>query len=390
MFLEIQERETQEILTHESLLEIRRDFGFDVEEFEGLNKEEETETAAEVEETMEEGDEYDEVIYEALDEFPEAEEEEQFESIKEEIEEEEEENIEYEVESIDYIEESVDERKPFVFKCHLCSVDPFEQMHSLSNHTRQVHKSLPKVACTCGRFLSTWESLMNHKRKHSSQQRTFKCSECDSCFRTKTGLSIHIKFKHERPTKINNCPTCGRIFKDSTVLKTHMRTHLPDEEKFAFECPICFKRMANKWSVKYHITTIHDQQKSHFCHLCGRGFGNKSNLRSHLISHSTENVECEICGNKFKNRISLQSHRKLHKPEHMRKFPCDICNKLFHNRNHLSRHMVKHSDERKFKCTFDSCMSEYKWQKDLTNHIASAHSGEFKVEGILVQFLKFF
>lgn len=231
---------------------------------------------------------------------------------------------------------------------------------------------MPKVACSCGRLLSTWDSLMAHKRKHAKMDNGFNCDLCSQMFCTKTGLSIHIKFKHERPAKSYKCH-CGREFKDNGTYKAHVRTHLPDEEKFSYECHICGKKVVSKYSLRYHISTIHEGEKHHFCQLCGKGFGNKSNLRSHLISHSTENVSCNVCGKIFKNRISLQSHRKVHKPSYMRKFPCENCDKTFHNRNHLTRHMAAHSDERTYKCHYPSCANEYKWQKDLNNHIVAVH-----------------
>lgn len=373
MLQEIREREKTEALTHEELIEIRRDFGFDLEDSELKEDHLEHDIKTEEDSYLEETEE---VIYEDVDSL----------CAIEELEPDHEEDIEFEVadEPIEMKRESEVQRiskrfsdeDMFVYKCHICN-ELFERMCFLSNHTRTVHQSMPKVACTCGRFLSTWESLMAHKRKHSPEENTFACDLCNAMFRTKTGLSIHIKFKHKKPPKTFICIACDRKFKDASVLKAHIRTHLPDEEKFAYECEICGKRMVNKWSLKYHISTIHEREKNHFCHLCGRGFGNKSNLRSHLISHSTENVSCEICQGVFKNRISLQSHKKIHKPKHLRKFSCELCNKTFHNRNHLMRHMISHSDERGFKCPFPNCLNEYKWQKDLKNHMTGVHSGEF-------------
>lgn len=263
----------------------------------------------------------------------------------------------------------------YEYKCHICS-ETFERMHFLSNHTRIAHQVMPKVACTCGRYLATWDSLMSHKRKHTAVEKNFRCDICSDAFKTKVGLSIHVKFKHEKPQRLHECTVCGRKFKDASILKAHKRTHLPDDQKFICECEICGKKMVNKWSLKYHISTIHEKAQSHFCHLCGRGFGNKSNLRSHVISHSTENVTCFVCGGIFKNRISLQSHRKIHKPESERKFSCTVCQKTFHNRNHRSRHMISHSEVRGFKCPFPNCVNEYKWQKDLNNHMAGVHTGE--------------
>lgn len=374
MFNELQERERSEALTNEAINEIRREFGFDSDE---VSDDDVTEMVFDEEDKQEAADfeqKDSEVIYEDMEEDVESL------SAVEEIEyehEPEEHNpseVINEAEIFKHVKRSPDEDM-YDYNCHVCN-EVFERMCFLSNHTRTMHQCMPKVACCgCGRFLSTWDSLMAHKRKHSPEENNFKCDFCYAAFRTKTGLSIHIKFKHEKPSKKFECSTCGNVFKDSSVLKSHLRTHLPDEEKFAFECEICGKKMVNKFSLKYHISTIHDNAKNHFCHLCGRGFGNKSNLRSHIISHSTENVSCDVCGGIFKNRISLQSHKKVHKPKHLLKFVCGICNKAFHSRNHLKRHEISHSDERGFKCPFANCLYEYKWQKDLNNHMAGVHTG---------------
>lgn len=390
MILELDEREKVDHLTLEDISEVRRDFGLDLDR--DLASEHLFETVDEYtvdavepikeeeyyleEERLSEQDEPQEMIYEdmAMDEF---------ELVHEE-------HIEMDL-SEDFTipsreistrdPKAISKRSPvedsYDFKCHIC-YEVFERMCFLSNHTRTEHSRMPKVACSCGRFLSTWDSLMAHKRKHSPEESNFICDLCNASFRTKTGLTIHVKFKHEKPKKNFSCPTCKRIFKDGNTLKAHIRTHLPHDLKYSSECEICGKKMVNKWSLKYHIATIHEKLIQHFCHLCGRGFGNKSNLRSHVISHSTENVCCEICGGTFKNRISLQSHKKIHKPEHLRRFSCEVCHRKFHNQNHLKRHLISHSEERQFKCPYELCSNEYKWQKDLTNHIVGVHTGELQ------------
>lgn len=149
----------------------------------------------------------------------------------------------------------------YVFKCHVCD-EVFDQMCFLANHARIAHQVHPKVACSCGRMLSTWDSLMAHKRKHEPFEKNFVCGICDASFRTKPGLSIHTKFKHEKPATIHECEICSRQFKEKSVLKAHVRTHLPDAEKYTSECKICFKRFVNKWSLKYHISTIHERKLS--------------------------------------------------------------------------------------------------------------------------------
>lgn len=368
MLQNIQDRSQNDNLSSDDLNEIRRDFGFEAENVE--TNDESLEDAAAHESDFDVV--YEDIEYISDDADMQTESCNEFELVEELVDES---RLPEAIEVKAFGNTRLMDEAMYQFKCHICDVI-FERMCFLTSHTRTEHKSMPQVACTCGRLLSTWESLMAHKRKHETRENSFFCKLCSASFRSKTGLSIHIKFKHERPSKQHICPICMREFKDGGTLKMHERTHLPDEEKYSHECDICGKRVVNKWSLKYHINTIHEKAQHHFCQLCGRGFGNKSNLRSHLISHSTENVQCEICGGNFKNRISLQSHRKVHKPEHLRKFVCNICNKSFHNRNHLERHMISHSEVRSFKCPYQNCVNEYKWLKDLKNHIASVHTGE--------------
>jgi Zinc finger, C2H2 type len=375
MFETLQEKELTESLSSDDLNKFRLEFGF-AENFEDITEvylDEDTKFAQasyvkeETDEIEEDGFGYfEEVVYEELD-SP---------STLDELELENGEHVEFEIKQETAVEiaKELNDKFSFNYVCHICQ-QTFDKMYELSNHTREAHQTLPKVECSCGRYLSTWDSLMAHKRKHSPGENPFSCDLCSLSFRTKTGLSIHIKFKHEKPVKLNACNICKKHFKENSSLKNHMRTHLSDAEKFAFECSICGKKVVNKYSLKYHIQTIHEGRKQHFCHLCGRGFGNKSNLRSHLISHTTENVSCTVCGGKFKNRISLQSHMKLHKDQ-ARVFPCRICDKTFYNRNHLTRHMAAHTEEKSFKCKYPNCSSEYKWEKDLKNHVVGVHSGE--------------
>lgn len=369
MFAELDSREKSEHLSDAEITDIRLGYGFDYDAT-GMVEDYIEDNETEVEHKYEQS--YEEMIYEEVEgEVVDSTENENllFEEEQEE---------QFVTEEAETSTSSAKREVPnYEYECHICHED-FDQMCFLSNHTRVEHQCLPKVACTCGcdRFLSTWESLMAHRRKTAYDEKRFTCEKCHQKFTTMTGLKIHTKFKHEKPAKNLECPECGRTFKDGSVLKAHIRTHLPDEEKFAFECGICGKKVVNKWSLKYHIDTIHEKIQKHFCPICDRGFGNKSNLRSHVISHSVENVSCNICGGIFKNRISLQSHKKIHKPESERSFACNVCNKTFHNRNHLNRHMISHTDDRVYKCTVDGCNSEYKWPKDLKNH-SSVHTGRF-------------
>lgn len=218
-----------------------------------------------------------------------------------------------------------DDSTSYEFKCHICS-QQFEKMFELSYHTRVEHKCAPRVACECGKFLSTWESLMIHRRKHSDQVNMFTCDTCQKGFTTQIGLNIHNKLAHMKSPRPFPCDVCGKIFKDFQNHQVHQRTHLPDEEKFCHECNVCGKKLANKFSLRLHIDNIHNGIKICECKICGKKFGNKSNLRSHMFSHSREDLTCDLCDKTkiFKNRLSLQTHKlNIHNPARRKRSKTD-------------------------------------------------------------------
>lgn len=380
MFNEFEELESQNNLTDEMTLKIRSEYGFDDDNEDGDGEEEEDMIYEdiEIEEALEGADNEQSPIGQQTE--------------SDQIEEEfiyddnnvnNDNNDEQEVEDATIIEDpysqvmqeeffeetivvntsKIDESE-YDFTCHICN-ESFDKMFFLTNHTRESHSCLPQVACiTCGKYLATWDTILSHRRKHSTEVANFECFNCGAKFVTQTGLSIHIKVKHgkngyvEPKIETHVCEICNREFKEAQVLRNHMRVHLPEDEKYPYQCDFCDKRLANKYSLKHHVSSVHEQLKPVKCHLCPKQFANRSNLRSHLISHTTENVKCPICDQVFKNRVSLQSHKKLHK-ENSKNFICPECGKQFFNRNHLERHRIAHSEVRGFKC--EICHVAYKW-----------------------------
>lgn len=361
MFSEFEELESQNNINDEMVLKIRAEYGFESNEEEVIYEDVEMEEILENENlTDNDSVQIEEYIYEDLQEDINDAEFIEDQDIHETKEESLNRSAVLNTTKFDYSE--------YNYTCHVCN-ETFEKMYFLTNHTREQHSCLPQVACiTCGKYLATWESILSHRRKHSTEAANYQCTQCNAKFVTQTGLSIHTRVKHDKTvearTEAYNCEVCAKEFKDAQTLKNHSRVHLPDDEKFPYKCETCGKRLANRHSLKNHILTVHLQSKMIACHLCTKTFSSRSNLRSHLISHTTENVKCPECNLVFKNRISLQSHKKLHK-ENAKHFKCPDCDKVFFNRNHLNRHQTAHSDLRNYKC--DVCGMAYKWVILLNN-----------------------
>ncbi len=231
----------------------------------------------------------------------------------------------------------------YEFICHICGIQ-FDRMFFLTNHTKEAHSCLPRVKCICGKYIATWPSLMKHRQKHSKEEALFECA-CGSKFLNQIGLSIHMALKH----KDNE----GNV--DVEKLEKSKKQGKMDRQNC--KCEYCDKILCDKRSLAFHIDAVHNQLKNFECHICTKKFATQTNLRSHLISHSTENVKCQICNQTFKNRVSLQSHKKYHN-EKSRKYQCKECDKRFFAWTHLIRHEATHSTERNFKC--DLCDKSYK------------------------------
>lgn len=317
MYQELQEKEETDQLTDDTINDIRSYFGLnttygkgdDVFEISTINEEnlmdhvkdvqivqryDEDDSDIRIEGSMQDEDEYEEihiegdeeVLYEEVDAIEEIDVDEYSDKMESELD-----SQPIDVSAVDKLSvltKTADEEK-YQFICHVC-LEEFPKMFLLSTHTRAKHSCLPRVACMCGKMLATWDSLLAHHRKHSSDTFEYDCNICHAKFKTRNGLSIHIKFKHTKQPQQFICHECGKNFATSHILKIHEKVHLPDDEKYTFECQICKKMLTTATSLKLHISTVHEHNKQFICELCNKGFSTKSNLRSHLICHTT--VSC--------------------------------------------------------------------------------------------------
>ena len=88
------------------------------------------------------------------------------------------------------------------------------------------------------------------------------------------------KSSADKIKKPKNCDSCKKTFPDSYSLKRHVTTVHEGIRKH--KCESCQKEFGLRGNLIKHIRTVHEGLKNHVCDLCGKAYGRSNDLKKHI------------------------------------------------------------------------------------------------------------
>ncbi|XP_022618807.1 telomere zinc finger-associated protein-like [Seriola dumerili] len=248
------------------------------------------------------------------------------------------------------------------YTCVTCS-STFSGKEQLRLHVVSHTGDMPHKCSSCPEQFLYKKNLTIHMMKIHGYPKPHACPQCPKTFLTRTELRVHEAAKH-RGEKPFVCEECGHRASSRNGLQMHIKAIHRNERPFV--CNLCGHAFSQKNNLNMHLR-IHSGEKPYQCHLCGKTFRTQASLDKHHRTHTGERpFSCDVCEQRFTEKGALVRH-KASKHEEGRPHCCHICGKTFKAREQLRVHLRRHKGMRKFECI--DCGYKFTRQAHLRRHI---------------------
>ncbi len=182
----------------------------------------------------------------------------------------------------------------FKFFCQFCSFKTHRQSHFRRHQARHL---VCKSALSCDqcdfRCLRA-SDLGRHALSHAPEP--FRCSvdqKCSFVTASKAQLSKHERYRHKSERTALECQSCAfRTLRRGLATAHAKQCHSggTKSEKIPklvlmSKCPQCPYTSRKAANLKRHVSTVHTQERSYLCSVCGIAFKRRDTLKQHLEGH---------------------------------------------------------------------------------------------------------
>lgn len=229
-----------------------------------------------------------------------------------------------------------------MFHCKICD-KRFTQLGHLTTH-QLVHTEDKPFKCSQCKWTGTTKSnLRRHILDFHGGEKKWKCGRCDKAFVRKNELKRHSVYhlsksaRSEIIAKTSVIRANGKDGSPETELETSGKKSKTSVPKYV--CDICGMGYMNIMSLNKHKMR-HESGEDFKCKECGKGFPSEEILREHEKSH--ENcIPCDRCGKMLKTRASLKYHlSSVHDQIKKYNYTCIKCKKGFIRETHFLCHVA--------------------------------------------------
>ncbi|KAG8259280.1 hypothetical protein J6590_014749 [Homalodisca vitripennis] len=173
-----------------------------------------------------------------------------------------------------------------VFACPVCS-RVYKYKRSLAQHLKYECNKEPAFSCPHCPYKA---KKRNNLKAHYGSGQKFGCGECGRSYKYKQTLVHHQRFECGKEPMFQ-CPHCPHRAKQKSNLKTHVMLRHADVERLSFACERCNRVYKHRKTLTHHQRYECNKEPSFSCPFCAYRAKQKSNLRTHVYTRHTAELQ---------------------------------------------------------------------------------------------------